>query len=240
MSGLIEHKFSTPNGNAASFLCRSDTVDHIAVDALVNHDEYGFKGRHFTGWALDVGSHVGSAAVLLALDNPDLQVVAIEAVPENAELVVMNVAKNGVSDRVHVVPEAASKHDKTEYITYDYTNPIPGTAAEYVRDNRFIGGLWRQHADHGGKKVKVKAVSLKRILADFGIDEIAILKIDCEGCEWAFLSNPAANAHVVEIVGEWHDLQPPAIKSLLEATHDVSIVKDDGGIGLFRAVRREG
>jgi len=233
---MTERTFRTPNGTAATFLCRDTTVDHIAVDAMLTHDEYGFKGRHFEGWAIDVGSHVGSIAVLLALDNPALQVVAIEAVPENAELIVLNAEKNGVADRVHVVHAAASKHNRTEFITYDYKT-IPGTADDYVVGNRFIGGLWRQHQGHGGNKVKVKAVSLKRILADYGIDEVAILKIDCEGCEWAFLTDAASNAKVLEMVGEWHDLQPPAITALLEATHDVEILKDDGGIGLFRAVK---
>ena len=61
-----------------------------------------------------------------------------------------------------------------------------------------------------------------------------MLKIDCEGCEWAFLADPAIGK-VEIIVGEIH---PPGTQlqlvKLLTKTHYVEFIGEHG----FRAVLR--
>jgi hypothetical protein len=80
------------------------------------------------------------------------------------------------------------------------------------------------------------AVSLDSLLAKYGIDRVALLKIDCEGCEYQFLDTPAV-ARVDRILGEFHR-RPEGIMALLAATHDVTIRLDRGGVGIFDAVLR--
>ena len=231
MQGLLQ--VSTPNGHPMIMAVRLDTVDHLTVDAITNHDEYGIRGRRWDGWALDVGAHIGTLACALALENPGLSVIAIEPVPENAALIRENVGLNGLG--VHVIEAGASDTDGTGSVNYDFHSD--GDDAEFVHHNRFIGGLFRTHP-HMGREVEVETVSLAGVMARFGIERIALLKTDCEGGEWRFLSDPAANARVDEFVGEFHDRPWPAIADLLAATHDTTLLEDKGGHGLFRAVRR--
>src|SRR5689334_17554078 len=103
----------TPRGRPAQFYCRTWTSDLATVGAtnrlwgnLV--DEYGLP-EGLSGWALDLGAHIGSVTVPLLLDNPELQVVAIEAVPDNAEMLRKNLDLNRVSDRCVVMNGAGWK-----------------------------------------------------------------------------------------------------------------------------------
>ncbi|MFN8520718.1 MAG: hypothetical protein U0667_15285 [Chloroflexota bacterium] len=63
----------------------------------------------------------------------------------------------------------------------------------------------------------------------------AWMKVDCEGCEYPFLSSPAT-IDVAVIVGE-HHRGIDGIRELLDS-HDVELVTGTEGFGTFRAVRR--
>jgi hypothetical protein len=57
------------------------------------------------------------------------------------------------------------------------------------------------------------------ITSAVGVDRIALAKIDCEGCEYPFLSSPAIG-QVDRIVGEVH-FGSQQLRAILEATHEV-------------------
>jgi hypothetical protein len=71
---------------------------------------------------------------------------------------------------------------------------------------------------------------------------VALLKIDCEGGEWAFLDDPyLGQAACRVILGEAHAVRGHRgddIVGLLEATHDVTIIGDGAGTCEFRAVAK--
>ena len=235
-----EVRTATPNGRPVTMYERVGTNDGALITALLSADEYRLAGRSFTGWAVDVGSHVGTIAVALAVDNPGLQVIALEVVPENVEMVRLNAEANGVADRVHVVGEAAGAPGQaTADCSWGYTR-ADGVGDDYVHDNRFIGNVFREpwHATWDGTVTTVPAVSLGALLDRFGVSECAFIKTDCEGAEWAFFSD-SERRRVAEVVGEWHDTgDTDAVRDLFAGTHDVDILEDHGGIGLFRATRR--
>jgi FkbM family methyltransferase len=226
---------------------RDGTNDASVVYAIALDDEYGTKDRHLAGWALDVGAHIGAASIALALDNPGLRVVAIEPVPENVELIRRNAATNGVADRVLVAPVGAGADGSpTLRLSYGYSEFDPNDP-DYVRAHRFVGNQYRSLARPSFDRA-VPARGLRDVLNAYGIDRVAFLKIDCEGCEYAFLSSDAID-RVDVISGEYHTgyseepetYTPGAqnrIRTMLERTHDVSIVKDDPIVGLFVATRR--
>jgi hypothetical protein len=87
--------------------------------------------------------------------------------------------------------------------------------------------------------VTVPTVTLAR-LVEWAGGAIDALKLDCEGCEWLALADPAV-ADCRVIFGEWHGDKGggfAAIADLLGATHDVESLDDLGGTGVFRATRR--
>lgn len=225
----------TPGGHAAEFTVRQDTNDGALVFGILTLDEYRIRGRNLSGWAIDIGAHVGAITVALAVDNPHLNILAVEAIAANSMLVRENADRNKVGDRVKVITRAASapgvKHEDilTEFTGYDESV----IDRDYVYGSRFVGNLLRGE----GKHTKVKAIDLAECIALTGVERITLLKIDCEGCEYQFLRSPAL-AQVERIVGEWHDGDTFAtLKSILDPTHTFTH-RDGTDIGTFEAVLR--
>ena len=108
--GTETAEWHTPGGHPVKMTYRRDTTDWNTVSACLRNpmgatwdsgDEYHLP-RGLAGWALDLGAHIGAVTIGLLMDNPDLRVLAIEAVPENAELIKANLALNGLTDRAIV------------------------------------------------------------------------------------------------------------------------------------------
>ncbi len=240
---IVRQGVTTPNGHSAVFLCRDDTNDANLVIGINEADEYRMRGRDLSGTAIDVGAHIGAVAVAMALDHPDLKILAVEAVPENVALLVENVERNGVADRVTVIPKFAAKPGTAQGTChYGYRLGTDDASPDYIVCHRFVGGTW---GHLGGPEFSptVEAVSLDDLIAD----PVSFLKIDCEGCEWTFLDTGAV-AQVQTIVGEYHggltesldhvDAPRDRIVELLTKTHDVSFWMDEPVVGLFEATRR--
>jgi hypothetical protein len=179
----MTEQFITPNGNSLVLATRGDTNDAAMANAILSTDEYQLHGRHLSGWALDIGSHIGSVGLALAVDNIDLSVVCIEPVPDNCEVIRASIAANALGGRVFVEEGSAGAPGQTTLkCRYDFTD----------------ADTW----DKGGIH-------------------------DTDGVEL-----------IDEIIGEFHDNLLPALRKLIEPTHDIEVISDAGGIGLFRAVRR--
>jgi FkbM family methyltransferase len=226
------------------WVVRQGTTDVNHVLGLAN-DEYRLAGRNLTGWAIDVGAHMGTVAITMAQQNPGLRVLAVEAVPENADLLERNIRHFGLMDRVIPVRAwAAGPNDLTGVCHYGYRHRETESDG-YVSAHRFVGNTWVDMGDPEFS-VEMPAVSLGSLMAEHDIKDLALLKIDCEGCEWAFLDTPAI-AKVQTIVGEYHGGYPghrdfqvdprASIVDLLGATHFVEFWSDEPTVGLFEAVR---
>lgn len=229
--------WETPSGNPATITYRNGTSDWNTVSAcLLNPygggDEYGLpSGLH--GWALDIGAHIGAVTVGLLLDNPGLRVVAIEAVPDNVELIRANLEQNGLTDRAVVLAGAAWKGRKPVEVEYGYTGSETATV------HQFIGSIspWLE-APGDSRKAEVPVYSLKDALGFTDTGRFEWVKSDCEGCEHHFLKG-AQLRNVGTISGEWHgrDGSPESFAEQLSKTHDVTWGQGIGG-GPFTAVPR--
>lgn len=234
----VQGHFITPAGNEARFWLREGTSDFNTANAITAvGDEYHLP-TGLTGWALDVGAHIGACAVALLIDNPDLRVVAIEALPENVGMLRDNLALNGVEDRCVVIEGAAG----------DGSPQRIGYGADGVHD--YIGNAT---APAGNRETVAEGFGLRDVLAAVAqadrdnwhrrID-IAWTKIDAEGAEFHFLDSIGVD-RLDHIEGEVHPLAPDGtaggsdrLRGLLEATHDVHFPGDDPMFGPFVAVRR--
>jgi FkbM family methyltransferase len=227
----------TPHGRPATFKCRDGTSDLATVGAsnrlwgnLV--DEYHIP-EGLTGFGLDVGAHIGSVTVPLLLDNPELWVVAIEAVPDNVELLRENLALNGVDGRCTIFHGAAWKGSGTLTVEYGYTG------SETAETHAYIGSITPWMDAPGEKQTAVvPIITLKDALAATGGRGFTWVKSDCEGCEHSFFRG-AGLKELGTIEGEWHerDGTPEAFAKQLAKTHEVEWEQGIGG-GPFRAVRR--
>ncbi len=229
-------------GSRMLFQTRLGTSDGDVVRVVAGGEEYPMP-QGLEGWVIDVGAHIGAFTIPMALDNPGVSVIAVEAVPENCELLRNNVRINGLADRVWVVEGAAGKMGEPVLCHWGYKHDEGRDEDGFVAAHRFVGNTWQDQAEpeFGGM---MEPVTLGGLLEQFGIDQVEFMKIDCEGCEWSFLDT-AAVARVKVIVGEYHSglsgspifhSSPVAdIVALLSSTHLIG-VGNDNAIGPFQAV----
>jgi FkbM family methyltransferase len=225
----------TPKRHEAYFQTRTSTNDGALVLGIVQQDEYRLKGLPaLSGMAIDVGAHIGAVTVALALDHPNLRVIAVEVVPENVSVLRQNVLYNDLGDRVAVVEAAAAAPGtKRVSLLWDY-RAAGDEPAGYVSDSRYIANLYDKTAD--ADRHTVDAIDLDTLMD--GIDRLALLKIDCEGCEWQFLRSPRVK-DIDLILGEYHNGGGiEALRALIGGTHDVTQTGGAEDVGMFRAVAR--
>lgn len=202
----------TPHGNLFSMKVRPGTSDWNTVHACNgSNDEYQLPSG-LTGWALDIGAHIGAATIPLLLDNPQLRVIAVEALPENVVLLNKNAERNGVSDRLTIIHGAAGGDGLPVIIHY-----APDDA-----QHEFIGNKWGPQDRPG---VEVKGVTLRDILGTRGAEKrepVAWTKLDCEGCEYEVLAaDPGDLSLLTYICGEVHQGWDRLVETLRQ-THLVT------------------
>ncbi len=116
--------------------------------------------------AIDVGAHVGTFTIPMAHAVGDTgTVLAVEADPDNAELLAMNVTLNQVRNTVHVHRGGVGHDDQTGSMRF------PGDANTGAAF--FTGEV--------GGDVQVRP--LDKIVDDLGLGPVALVKIDVEGME---------------------------------------------------------
>lgn len=203
MSEMEQMDIQTAGGNTASFVTRDGTSDGALIMGIIGESEYPFaRMQNLSGWALDAGAHIGIVSVALALDNPNLQVLAVEPVAENVEILKANIARNGLNERVFPIPAALGEDGTTELVC-DYTKA--GEEPEgYVHDNRFIGNLYTGPGmDIQAERREVESISISTLMLRYGIDHFAFMKSDTEGSEWVYLKDKAMG-RVLWCIGEAH------------------------------------
>ena len=195
------HTWLTKHGFTLKSHFRKDKSDWNTNQAILAEDEYFFHklfpNSVNSGWALDVGAHVGAASIYLARLGFD--VISVEALPENANLVQKSLELNGLSGVV--LNNAISDQSNQELeIWYGDTSNTNGDA------HQFIGNAFAQGS--GGLSVKVPTISLDDLFKNHKIDHCKLLKMDCEGGEWpAFLGASLKTLKSIDfIVGEQHSV----------------------------------
>lgn len=233
---FLQGTWLTSGGHQVSFHYRAETNDFNTIaSTMAPHDEYAIP-QGLSGVAVDLGAYLGSVAIGLALDNPDLRVIAVEPVPPNAQLIAANIAANGLLDRIQLITGAIGAPEDDEItVWYGYRGTI---SAEH---HAFVGNSTLAY-DNGGaldhEEVTYRRISLSDLIELAG-GYIDWLKIDTEGGEWAFLSDRAGLEHVGTIVGEWHPTRGHVIGDvlgLLSDTHTVTFSGPQTGPGGFVAV----
>lgn len=232
---------TSPHGRMWTVAYRDGTTDLSIVGATNGlwggpaFDEYALRSHvAIKGWALDIGAHVGAVALALAIDNPELKVIAVEAIPENCEVMRYSIELNGLEEQVIVVNAAANDRvSRNVGVRYGWMTAA-GMDDDYVSHNRFVGNLLSNTAD----TARVPGVTLASLMDKYGVDRFSFMKIDCEGCEWKFLRSPAID-RVDEITGEWHFGGGMAtVHEILDPTHAVIALEGNENVGLFRAMAR--
>lgn len=157
------------------------TVQHVTDD-----DEYGVAKLQLNPGdvVIDVGANFGSFSIVTAHRFPEVRVIAYEPNPDNFKILERNISRNGVGVEAH--------HAAVWYHHRGVSLVGQGSGT----------GTLDQHPT--GRDL-VPSVTLEEILNPF--DEVALLKMDCEGAEIVILN--AARKETLEkvrqVIGEYHD-----------------------------------
>lgn len=150
---------------------------------------------------LDIGAHVGSYTVLCHEYWPDARIVAVEPHPESFELLERNTAHIPASQLLRINAAIAGQSGKY----------LLASAVSHSRVGEYVVELWNdldpRYGDFGISVPAITTESLWEKIIEFGVNEIDLMKLDCEGAEYVILESLSENSHLPQvgwIRGEWH------------------------------------
>lgn len=114
---------------------------------------------------IDIGANIGDSSIYFALKGAK-KVIALEPFPYSYRLAKENILNNGYSDKIILLNAGYGKDGET-----------------YVEDKLTDTGDLLTPSNDG---IRIKIFSIKTLLDKYSIDS-ALLKMDCEGCEYNLL-----------------------------------------------------
>jgi FkbM family methyltransferase len=157
------------------------------------------------GILVDVGANLGYFSLLWTIINPANRCYAFEASPRTIELLRRNLARNGVEDRVRLIPKAAGK--EAGRLSFD-VGP---------QDQTGWGGIT---ATPRGDTITVEVVRVDELVNDAA--DIALVKMDIEGADtWALMGceRLLQQRRIKEI---WYEQNRPRLRALEIGEHEAA------------------
>jgi FkbM family methyltransferase len=134
---------------------------------------------------IDIGAGIGDSAIYFAL-NGAKKVISLEPYPYSFNFAVRNVKENNLDEKVALL------------------NAGYGKDGEIIVDDNLVSnaGTGLKGSERGRR---IKIYSLKSLFGEFDLNDDAILKIDCEGCEYNLLNEEdSILANFSQIQIEYH------------------------------------
>jgi FkbM family methyltransferase len=216
-----ENKFTTPWGVELTVFTRKGTNDWNTLYSCITEDEYKVGSLAVPTdkdtVAVDIGGHAGGCS--LALLSRGFKVIAVEPLPENAELIMKNVKANGWEKNFTLHSKAINEvSGKQVVLRYGNEKTESGSHHRFI-GNTIDSSEWQENLWTDGREIKVDTISIDDILNN--VKAVTILKIDCEGAEWSAFTGASEESleKIDKIVAELHAL--PTTESMYEEFHDL-------------------
>ena len=158
----LENDYIKFTYNSESIIIEDDTGDIVDV---FGREDYSFR-KVENETVVDIGANIGDSTIYFAL-NKAKSIVALEPYPYSYNIALKNIKKNNIENKI-ILLNAGYGQDGTIKVNPHFENTIGSDLKAF---------------DDG---VDIKILSLKTILKNYNIDN-AILKMDCEGCEYNLL-----------------------------------------------------
>ena len=158
------------------------TETHRSIDLMVLNEVFVNKdyGEAYKGLrVLDIGGYRGETSLYFLLRGAK-EVICIEPNPELVDKIKVHIEKAGLVDRFRLYPVAIGAADGESFL---YITPEEINSA---LEDLVVGGIVTDSAHGYGQitKIQVPVWSLSRLLQETGWEEIDVVKLDCEGCEF--------------------------------------------------------
>jgi FkbM family methyltransferase len=170
------------NDDSISFNYRSKTGEKKLrlfgisqnLDAILvfNKDEETYKNLPLQNKIIiDIGACTGDTAIYFALQGA-AKIIALEPFPKNYQMAIKNVDENNLNNKIKMVLGGCGLCSKTIMVDPNYQSSMRSSLREFATGTN------------------IPIFTLEQILEDHKIDD-AILKMDCEGCEYETILNAA-------------------------------------------------
>ena len=182
----------------APFYLRADTSDIAMYWDIFNDQEYNFITSAQPETIVDAGANIGLASILFANRYPNTKIIAIEAEKSNFELL-----KKNVLPYKNIIPVHAALWSKNEDISLmDPGLDKCGFMTQDEKENRY--GSEIPDKENVTLCHQVHGMTVDRIMQDYQLSKIDILKIDIEGAEKEVFTDTSAwidsvNAIIIEL-----------------------------------------
>lgn len=153
-----------------------------------------------TGWTIvDIGGGIGDFTTFAAKAHPDNKVYAFEPTPESFELLQENLKNNQVKN-AYAFPQALWSEAGTVWIDTSVGEPGQFISHDMVNEAPTENPV-------STTSIAASSISLSQAFDQLGITHCDLLKMDCEGAEYAILFHTPSQAlsKVQRIVMEYHD-----------------------------------
>jgi FkbM family methyltransferase len=178
----------------SGFKLRMGSCDADVFESVCAENEYRLPPElEQNDVVIDVGAHIGSFSAGCYYRG-SRKIFAFEPHPENAELASENLA---ALEGIKFYSKAVLDRDCHVKMT-DFPETFGG---------QNTGGGQITITENGG----IDAIALDAILQEF--QTVKILKLDCEGSEWAILAKSTELSRVENICGEYHTRSPKGADS---------------------------
>lgn len=194
-SWTIGFRYPAPVGALRLRVRSNNGADAFIHSEIFEHEHYCLPLERPPGTILDLGAHIGLAALYLGRRYPGAAIACVEPWPDNLRLLARNLELNGVS--AAVIPAAVHTSDGRVLLApaaRDYAHRIVTAAA-----------------DKAGPTLEVDAVSVPTVVRRLGWQRIGLLKVDIEGHEDVLFGGDCAWLGQVDAMCiEWHVENGPA------------------------------
>lgn len=183
-----------------------DTIDKtgfLSIFEIIKRDDYQLsKFANLKDKVLiDIGANLGVATIIMAKLNPESIVYSFEPYQKAFDLLLKNIELNNLSNVKAFNLAVTNKSNKS--LLLSIFNDMTGASSTYADEDKFK----KTYAKTSNQQVD--CISFDDIIINNYIQEIELLKIDCEGAEFDIIydSEFIKKGIVKNIVGEFHDLE---------------------------------
>jgi FkbM family methyltransferase len=142
---------------------------------------------------VDIGGFIGDFSLYAVKRLNARRVIVCEPSPRNWALLLKNIANNGYEDRIEPVKKAVTDGGDA-MMNIDAPDELQCMVSAYCPSEQPLN--------------TVPGVSLSQLLRDHAVENVDLLKIDCEGGEYAILESTPSDvlSRIRNIVFEYHDI----------------------------------
>jgi FkbM family methyltransferase len=190
-----------------------------------------YDGDYHGNFVIDIGGYIGETALFFAQKGAR-RVFCVEPAPDNFRLLEQNISQSSFKDKIVVVRAAILDKDGIVEFYMDNQN----YPSHHVANSHEFMKIYTRDA----LTYNIQAMSFQSLLEYTGLEEVDVVKLDCEGSEYDILLGTPDSVlkRVRKYIIEYHNGPDVLVKRLDDLGYKVREKFSGGAIGLLYAERK--